>query len=188
MPRNDRIKKVLVIGSGPIIIGQAAEFDYAGTQACRSLKEEGLTVVLVNSNPATIMTDKDIADIVYIEPLTVQVLKKIILKENPSKIDPFDCFVDIIYEDEDVAIINKNAGIAVIATNAHYGKSLMNALANVWGDFVFHPVNRLDKGTSGVMIVAKNALSHSILSARIAEDKKMCKENILHWCITLAIF
>ena len=71
MPRNQDIKKVLVIGSGPIVIGQAAEFDYAGTQACRSLKEEGVEVVLVNSNPATIMTDKDIADQVYIEPLTV---------------------------------------------------------------------------------------------------------------------
>ena len=71
MPRNQEIKKVLVIGSGPIVIGQAAEFDYAGTQACRSLKEEGVEVVLVNSNPATIMTDKDIADQVYIEPLTV---------------------------------------------------------------------------------------------------------------------
>ena len=70
MPRNQEIKKVLVIGSGPIVIGQAAEFDYAGTQACRSLKEEGVEVVLVNSNPATIMTDKDIADQVYIEPLT----------------------------------------------------------------------------------------------------------------------
>ena len=82
MPRDPRIKKVLVIGSGPIVIGQAAEFDYAGTQACRSLKEEGLEVVLVNSNPATIMTDKDIADKVYIEPLTVPVLEKIIEKEN----------------------------------------------------------------------------------------------------------
>ena len=70
MPKNKDIKKVLVIGSGPIIIGQAAEFDYAGTQACRSLKEEGLEVVLLNSNPATSMTDKDIADRVYIEPLT----------------------------------------------------------------------------------------------------------------------
>ena len=74
MPKNPNIKKVLVIGSGPIIIGQAAEFDYAGTQACRSLKEEGIEVVLVNSNPATIMTDKDIADEVYIEPLTVKAL------------------------------------------------------------------------------------------------------------------
>ena len=84
MPRDPRIKKVLVIGSGPIVIGQAAEFDYAGTQACRSLKEEGLEVVLVNSNPATIMTDKDIADKVYIEPLTVPVLEKIIEKEKPD--------------------------------------------------------------------------------------------------------
>ena len=75
MPKNKDIKKVLVIGSGPIVIGQAAEFDYAGTQACRSLKEEGVEVVLVNSNPATIMTDKEIADEVYIEPLTVEVLE-----------------------------------------------------------------------------------------------------------------
>ncbi len=88
MPRNSNIKKVLVIGSGPIVIGQAAEFDYAGTQACRSLKEEGITVVLVNSNPATIMTDKDIADMVYIEPLTVPVLEKIIIKEKPDSILP----------------------------------------------------------------------------------------------------
>lgn len=88
MPKNNDIKKVLVIGSGPIIIGQAAEFDYAGTQACRSLKEEGITVVLVNSNPATIMTDKDVADIVYIEPLTVDVVKKIILKEKPDSVLP----------------------------------------------------------------------------------------------------
>ena len=87
MPRNKEIKKVLVIGSGPIIIGQAAEFDYAGTQACRSLKEEGLEVVLLNSNPATIMTDKDIADRVYIEPLTV-VVEQLILKEKPDSVLP----------------------------------------------------------------------------------------------------
>ena len=88
MPRNQEIKKVLVIGSGPIVIGQAAEFDYAGTLACRSLKEEGVEVVLVNSNPATIMTDKDIADQVYIEPLTVPVLEQIIAKEKPDSILP----------------------------------------------------------------------------------------------------
>ena len=82
MPKIESIKKVLVIGSGPIVIGQAAEFDYAGTQACRSLKEEGIEVVLVNSNPATIMTDKDIADEVYIEPLTVEALKQIILRKS----------------------------------------------------------------------------------------------------------
>ncbi len=88
MPRNSKIKKVLVIGSGPIVIGQAAEFDYAGTQACRSLKEEGLEVVLLNSNPATIMTDKDIADRVYIEPLTVEVVEQLILKEKPDSVLP----------------------------------------------------------------------------------------------------
>ena len=88
MPRDSRIKKVLVIGSGPIIIGQAAEFDYAGTQACRSLKEEGIEVVLLNSNPATIMTDKDIADKVYIEPLTVEVVEQLVLKEQPDSVLP----------------------------------------------------------------------------------------------------
>ena len=88
MPKNPNIKKVLVIGSGPIVIGQAAEFDYAGTQACRSLKEEGMEVVLLNANPATIMTDKDIADRVYIEPLTVEVVEQLIQKEKPDSVLP----------------------------------------------------------------------------------------------------
>ena len=88
MPKNPNIKKVLVIGSGPIVIGQAAEFDYAGTQACRSLKVEGMEVVLLNSNPATIMTDKDIADRVYIEPLTVEVVEQLIQKEKPDSVLP----------------------------------------------------------------------------------------------------
>ena len=86
MPLNPNLKKVMVIGSGPIVIGQAAEFDYAGTQACRALKEEGLEVVLVNSNPATIMTDAAMADHVYVEPLTLDFLKKIIKKEHPDSI------------------------------------------------------------------------------------------------------
>ena len=86
MPLRQDIKKVLVIGSGPIIIGQAAEFDYAGTQACRALKEEGLEVVLVNSNPATIMTDKAMADHVYIEPLNIDVVKRIIEIEKPDSV------------------------------------------------------------------------------------------------------
>ena len=88
MPKIASIKKVVVIGSGPIVIGQAAEFDYAGTQACRSLREEGICVVLINSNPATIMTDKDIADKVYIEPLTPEVVKKVIMKEKPDSVLP----------------------------------------------------------------------------------------------------
>ncbi len=88
MPKDPSIKKVLVIGSGPIIIGQAAEFDYSGTQACRALKSEGIEVVLVNSNPATIMTDPDIADRVYVEPMTVEVLERVIEKERPDSILP----------------------------------------------------------------------------------------------------
>ena len=88
MPKDTSIKKVLVIGSGPIIIGQAAEFDYSGTQACRALKSEGIEVVLVNSNPATIMTDPDIADRVYVEPLVAKVVERIIEKEKPDAILP----------------------------------------------------------------------------------------------------
>ena len=83
MPKRSDIKKIMVIGSGPIIIGQAAEFDYAGTQACLALKEEGYSVVLVNSNPATIMTDKEIADKVYIEPITLEFVTRILRKERP---------------------------------------------------------------------------------------------------------
>ena len=86
MPLNKDIKKVLVIGSGPIVIGQAAEFDYSGTQACEALKEEGIEVVLVNSNPATIMTDKEVADKVYIEPLTIEFVEKVIAKERPDSL------------------------------------------------------------------------------------------------------
>ena len=84
MPKDNSIRKVLVIGSGPIVIGQAAEFDYAGTQACRVLREEGINVVLVNSNPATIMTDKNMADEIYLEPLTPTTLRRIIEKERPD--------------------------------------------------------------------------------------------------------
>src|SRR5690625_5855544 len=86
MPKDQEIKKVLVIGSGPIVIGQAAEFDYAGTQACLTLKEEGCEVILINNNPATIMTDENVADLVYFEPLTVQNIEKIIKKEKPDGI------------------------------------------------------------------------------------------------------
>lgn len=86
MPLDTKIKKVMVIGSGPIVIGQAAEFDYAGAQACRVLKEAGVNVVLVNSNPATIMTDNALADEIYLEPLTAKTIKRIILKEKPDSL------------------------------------------------------------------------------------------------------
>ena len=86
MPKDNQISKVLVIGSGPIVIGQAAEFDYAGTQACRVLRQEGIRTVLVNSNPATIMTDNNMADSIYLEPLTVETVKRIILEEQPDSL------------------------------------------------------------------------------------------------------
>ena len=110
MPKNPDIKKVLVIGSGPIIIGQAAEFDYAGTQACRSLKEEGVEVLLLNSNPATIMTDKDIADKVYIEPLTT-VVEQLIMKEKPDSVLPTlggQAGLNLAMELEEAGILAKN--------------------------------------------------------------------------------
>ena len=120
MPRNKDIKKVLVIGSGPIVIGQAAEFDYAGTQACRSLKEEGLEVVLLNSNPATIMTDKDIADRVYIEPLTVEVVEQLILKERPDSVLPTlggQAGLNLAMELEEAGFL-KEHGVRLIGTTS----------------------------------------------------------------------
>ena len=120
MPKNPDIKKVLVIGSGPIVIGQAAEFDYAGTQACRSLKEEGIEVVLLNSNPATIMTDKDIADHVYIEPLTVEVVEQLIIKEKPDSVLPTlggQAGLNLAMELEERGFL-KEQGVRLIGTTA----------------------------------------------------------------------
>src|SRR5450432_3665455 len=88
MPRRKDLESILIIGSGPIVIGQACEFDYSGTQACKALREEGLRVILINSNPATIMTDPELADATYVEPLTVEVLDKILAAEKPDAILP----------------------------------------------------------------------------------------------------
>ena len=120
MPRDNSIKKVLVIGSGPIVIGQAAEFDYAGTQACRSLKEEGIEVVLLNSNPATIMTDKDIADHVYIEPLTLEVVEQLIKKEKPDSVLPTlggQAGLNLAMELEEAGFLKEN-GVRLIGTTS----------------------------------------------------------------------
>ena len=118
--KRQNIKKVIIIGSGPIIIGQAAEFDYAGTQACRALREEGVEVILINSNPATIMTDKQIADKVYIEPLTVETIKKVILKENPDSILPTlggQNALNLAVELEESGFLKEN-NVEMIGTNA----------------------------------------------------------------------
>ena len=88
MPKRKDIKSILVVGAGPIVIGQACEFDYSGTQACKALKKEGYEIILINSNPATIMTDPDVADKTYIEPITAEILKKIIKKEKPDALLP----------------------------------------------------------------------------------------------------
>ena len=120
MQRDLSIRKVLVIGSGPIVIGQAAEFDYAGTQACRSLKEEGIEVVLLNSNPATIMTDKDIADRVYIEPLTVEVVEQLIKKEKPDSVLPTlggQAGLNLAMELEEAGFLKEN-GVRLIGTTS----------------------------------------------------------------------
>ena len=133
MPKMDEIKKVLVIGSGPIVIGQAAEFDYAGTQACRSLKEEGMEVVLINSNPATIMTDKDIADRVYIEPLTVEVVQKLIRKERPDSVLPTlggQAALNIAMELEESGFL-KQENVRLIGTTAQTIKRAEDRLSRL---------------------------------------------------------
>lgn len=129
------------------------------SRICNQLKKE-LGLVTVNGENVFVVANIRKGDIV-----------RVCIREGANVITPLDKPVNIVYEDEDVAVIDKTPDIAVISTNAHYNKSLMNALANVWGDYVFHPVNRLDYGTSGLMAVAKNNLAHSILSDSIREDK-----------------
>lgn len=137
------------------------------SRICNLLKKE-LGLVQVNGKAVFVKSSIKIGDIITVK-----------LIEKPNHVPKYDFPIDIVYEDEDVAVINKSPDIAVIATNAHYGKSLMNALANVWGDYVFHPVNRLDKGTSGLMLVAKNMLAHSVLSRRIESEKESESKSVI---------
>ena len=119
MPLRSDIKKIMIIGSGPIVIGQAAEFDYSGSQACKSLREEGYTTVLVNSNPATIQTDPDTADAVYVEPLTTEILEKIIEKERPDGILPSmggQTGLNLVSELSDLGVLEKY-GVKVLGTS-----------------------------------------------------------------------
>ena len=159
MPKNPNIKKVLVIGSGPIVIGQAAEFDYAGTQACRSLKEEGMEVVLLNSNPATIMTDKDIADRVYIEPLTVEVVEQLIQKEKPDSVLPTlggQAGLNLAMELEEKGFLKEN-NVRLIGTTAQTikkaedrqeFKDTMEKIGEPVGWYRFHQQDRLSGCTA----------------------------------------
>ena len=126
MPKRKDIKKILVVGAGPIIIGQACEFDYSGTQACKALKDEGFKVILINSNPATIMTDPNIADKTYIEPITIEVLEKILIKEKPDAILPTmggQTALNLAMEAEKKGIIKKYE-IELIGANS---KSISNS-------------------------------------------------------------
>ena len=141
MPLRQDIKKVLVIGSGPIVIGQAAEFDYAGTQACRSLKEEGVEVVLLNSNPATIMTDKDIADRVYIEPLTVEVVEQLIKKEKPDSVLPTlggQAALNLAMELEEAGFLKENNVRLIGTTSETIKKAEDRNLRRPWRRSVSH--------------------------------------------------
>lgn len=144
------------------------------SRICNLLKKE-LGLVKVNGRSVFVKSE-----IVVGDEVTVRLI------ESPNKVLKYDAKVDIVYEDDDLAVINKSPDIAVIASNAHYGVSLMNALANVWGDFVYHPVNRLDRGTSGLMIVAKHMLAHSILSRRIEAEKDSSHKSILREYIAIA--
>jgi len=146
MPKRKDIETILVIGSGPIIIGQAAEFDYAGTQACLSLREEGYKVILVNSNPATIMTDKEIADKVYIEPLTLEFVSKIIRKERPDALLPTlggQVGLNLAVELHESGVL-KECGVELLGTkldsikqaeDRELFRDLMNKLDNIPYDF-----------------------------------------------------
>ena len=129
------------------------------TMLCKKLKK-ALGLVTINDNPSFVIAPVKIGDKIIVR-----------IKETALHVTPIDKSVEIVYEDEDLAVINKSPDIAVISSNAHYNKCLQNALANVWGDFVYHPVSRLDTGTSGLMIVAKHGLAHAVLSRDIISDK-----------------
>ena len=139
MPKRTDIKKILLIGSGPIVIGQACEFDYSGTQACKSLREEGYEGVLVNSNPATIMTDPQLADATYIEPLTVDILEKIIIKEKPDAVLPtlggqtglnlvLSASREGVFDRHNVEMLGANEDIINRAEDRHLFKELENLI------------------------------------------------------------
>ncbi len=190
MPKNPDIKKVLVIGSGPIIIGQAAEFDYAGTQACRSLKEEGVEVVLLNSNTATIMTDKDIADKVYIEPLTTEVVEQLIMKEKPDSVLPTlggQAGLNLAMELEEAGILAKNNVRLIGTTPLTIKKAEDREMFKETMEKINEPVapseivESLEDGLAvaekiGYPVVLRPAYTLGGSGGGIAEDPEQCAE------------
>lgn len=190
MPKNPDIKKVLVLGSGPIIIGQAAEFDYAGTQACRSLKEEGIEVVLLNSNPATIMTDKDIADRVYIEPLTVEVVEQLIKKERPDSILPTlggQAGLNLAMELEEAGFLEKNhvrlIGTTALTIKKAEDREMFKETMEKIGEPVAPSdiVENVEDGLRiaeeiGYPVVLRPAYTLGGSGGGIAEDRETCRE------------
>lgn len=139
MPKRDDIHKILIIGSGPIVIGQACEFDYSGTQACRSLKEEGYEVVLINSNPATIMTDPMMADAIYLQPLTTDSIREIVEKERPDAVLPTmggqtalnlarDLYLEGYWEAEGIKIIGVDMDAVNITEDRQLFRDLMEQI------------------------------------------------------------
>ena len=190
MPKNPDIKKVLVLGSGPIIIGQAAEFDYAGTQACRSLKEEGIEVVLLNSNPATIMTDKDIADRVYIEPLTVEMVEQLIKKEHPDSILPTlggQAGLNLAMELEEAGFLEKNhvrlIGTTALTIKKAEDREMFKETMEKIGEPVAPSdiVENVEDGLRiaeeiGYPVVLRPAYTLGGSGGGIAEDRETCRE------------
>ena len=190
MPKNPDIKKVLVLGSGPIIIGQAAEFDYAGTQACRALKEEGIEVVLLNSNPATIMTDKDIADRVYIEPLTVEVVEQLIKKERPDSILPTlggQAGLNLAMELEEAGFLEKNhvrlIGTTALTIKKAEDREMFKETMEKIGEPVAPSdiVENVEDGLRiaeeiGYPVVLRPAYTLGGSGGGIAEDRETCRE------------
>ena len=152
MPKRDDIKSVLVIGSGPIVIGQACEFDYSGTQACRVLREEGIRVILVNSNPATIMTDPEFADATYVEPITPEIVEKIIAKERPDAVlatlggqTALNCAMELhergILEKYDCPLIGANVEAIMLGEDREKFKGVVAALRRRVGPLVHLPLD-----------------------------------------------
>ena len=193
MPKRTDIHSILVIGSGPIVIGQAAEFDYAGTQACMALKEEGYKVILVNSNPATIMTDTEIADVVYIEPLTLEFVSRIIRKERPDALLPtlggqtaLNLAVELaqsgVLDECGVEILGTNLSAIQKAEDRDLFRSLMNEIGEpIPESDIVHSVDEALEFVKkvGYPVIVRPAYTLGGTGGGICHDEEELKEIVL---------